>query len=176
MKVATIVCVFQFVFMDGSAQFAGNSFGRPHPLYMQRDVASSNMITTLALLGFDINEIIALQAMSNGVVNPMVLAGLGLDNIAPGTVGRGPRTQQYMRDATALSLLGLIDGPDVPDGPATSGRATQAGSGGADNGGLAASGEGAQEAAQNQISSGPNVRRQRPRSRSMPEIEGGGQV
>lgn len=118
------------------------------------------MVISFASLS-DSSDLLALQTLNNR--GPQ--GSFGFDGLLPSFgFPPGPRGQARLRqDMNMLSLLGIIDGPDTPDGPARGqGRTGGRGqgpppAGGGVAGGAAAGGEGAEGAS----ASGP--RRQGPR-------------
>lgn len=113
MKFYITACLLSYLFFTGSAQ---PRFNRPHPLYNRGQ--NPDLLTAL-LFGLDYNEILALQNLNNR--GPQGSLGFGFDGLLPSFgFPPGPRGQARLRqDMNTLSLLGIIDGPDTPDGPAT---------------------------------------------------------
>ncbi|XP_060555064.1 uncharacterized protein LOC132715968 [Ruditapes philippinarum] len=150
MKSVLCFCIPFALLLTGSAQ---PQFNRPHPLYSgqqqynnNNNNNNNNLLALALLFGFDFNDFLALQAtrqspgFGNLGLGPLAY---GLGNFGIQRPGAQKRAQQSLN---ALSMLGIIDGPDLPDGP-PAGVGKQ---GGAKRGGAkakaAAGGEGAEGA------------------------------
>ncbi|XP_045190026.2 uncharacterized protein LOC123547183 [Mercenaria mercenaria] len=112
----SLLCAYSLfsLLLTGSAQ----QFNRPHPLYSRQQEANNNALALALLFGLDFNEYLAFQATNN---RPGGFGNFGLGNLGLGNFGLPlhPRARQRAtQNLNALSALGIIDGPDLPDGPA----------------------------------------------------------